>query len=155
MIIVGRYTSFAFEWDSKPFAGQTDFHTTTAAIHASLPTYFAGKPMPALPTWRVKVTNVGKRPSDVVVMCFVSSARQGAPLRQLAAFERVHNLLPGRDQNVLLTPSPTALTTVDAEGRESILAGTHAVSCGGEPDGWVNGTLVVQGEPVTVFEMPR
>ena len=37
----------------------------------------------------------------------------------------------------------------------AILAGTHSVSCGGEPDGWVNGTLVVQGVPVTIFEMPR
>lgn len=131
------------------------WHARTSDVHAALPKYFAGEPLaPLLPTWKVKVTNTGKMVSDVVVLCFVTSSRPGAPLKQLAAFERAAAIPPGGHTVASLSPIPTALTAVNAAGTESILAESYAVSCGGMPDGTVNGTLVVQGDPVEIFRMP-
>lgn len=149
------YTSFGFKWAGAG-AGTGAWQVSTANVVAALPAFYRRQPQPSMPAFGVAVTNSGStRTSDVVVLCFVSSADPEAPRRQLAGFERVKALKPGQTVTVNIVPAPTSLTWVSTDGNtESVRADTFTVRCGGEPDGFVAGTLTVAGPPEPVFRWP-
>jgi beta-glucosidase len=71
----------------------------------------------------VDVTNTGKRTGDEVVEVYVSHPGiEGAPLRSLAAMQRV-SLLPGETKPVPLRISNRDLSTVSADGTRRIVPG--------------------------------
>ena len=76
------------------------------------------------------------------------------PRRQLIGFARAAAIAPSATATVTITPIPSALTMVDANGVEQVMAGTFNVTCGGEPDGAVAGTIVVTGPPQEIFRIP-
>jgi len=70
----------------------------------------------------VVVTNSSPIPGDEVVQLYVSHpGLEGAPLRALAGFQRMH-LAPHASQSVTLTLSPRELSVVDANGVRQVPA---------------------------------
>jgi beta-glucosidase len=77
------------------------------------------------------VTNAGERDGDEVVQLYLSRpGLAGAPIRQLAGFQRIA-LKEGETRTVHFTLSGRALSTVDAAGNRKIVAGPVDVWVGG------------------------
>ncbi len=75
-------------------------------------------------TASVRVTNTSSIPGDEVVQLYVSyPGIDGAPLRALAGFQRVH-LAPSAAQSVSFTLSPRELSIVDPAGNRVVRACT-------------------------------
>lgn len=82
-------------------------------------------------TVSVDVTNTGDMDADEVVQLYVSHpAVDGAPIRALAGFERVH-LARGETRRVSFTLDDRALSLVGADGIRRIEPGTVTVWVGG------------------------
>lgn len=143
------YTTFSFEW-----AGDNRLEATTAQVAAAIPAHFESKPT-GLSAAKISVKNTGTVTSDVVVLCFASSKRTDAPLRQLVGFTRVGSLAPGATANAVVDIIPHALTTVSKDGHETVSADTLALSCGGEPDGFASGILTLTGPAQPIFSVPE
>jgi beta-glucosidase len=87
----------------------------------------AGSPVVA----QVTVTNSGRRAGDEVVQLYLNfPGVQGAPLRALRAFERVH-LEAGSSQKVRFELSPRDMSMVTKAGEPIIAEGQYAISVGG------------------------
>ena len=63
----------------------------------------------------VEVTHTGGPAAQVVVLAFVSSDIEGAPLQSLFAFDRIE-LAEGERRRLRYTPSAHDLSTVDEAG---------------------------------------
>jgi beta-glucosidase len=86
---------------------------------------------------RVVVTNSSSIPGDEVVQLYVSHAGvDGAPLRSLAGFQRVH-VAAHASQTVSFTLGPRELSVVDANGVRQVPAGPV--------DFWVGGGQMASG----------
>jgi beta-glucosidase len=79
-----------------------------------------------------RVTNVGQRASDEVVQAYVARRPREprAPLRALAAFDRIH-LAPGESARVELRLPPQSFVSVTEKGAREFLPGAYDVSIGG------------------------
>jgi beta-glucosidase len=79
-----------------------------------------------------RVTNVGKRASDEVAQVYVAARQREprAPLRALAAFQRLH-LAPGESTRVSLRLSRESFATVTDQGKREYRPGIYEVSVGG------------------------
>ena len=87
----------------------------------------AGDPLTA----EVTVTNTGTREGDEVAQLYLSFPDvQGAPLRALRGFKRVH-LKPGEAQTVLFELKDRDLSMVSEPGEPIIAEGGYSVSVGG------------------------
>jgi len=91
-------------------------------------------------TLSVNVTNIGDVAGDEVIQVYVSAERAGYPLRQLAAFQRIH-LAPKASQRVNFSLTPQVFTRVDDDGLRLSEPGRFTVSVGG---GQPNGSTGVQ-----------
>jgi beta-glucosidase len=87
-------------------------------------------------TVSVDVRNVGQRAGDEVVQVYVSDAEASVPtpIRQLAAFRRIH-LAPGENQRVTLPVQARQLSLIDEQGRCLVEPGTFEVAVGGGQPG--------------------
>ncbi len=85
----------------------------------------------------VEVENVGEREGDEVVQLYVTDdeASVRVPIRQLAAFRRIH-LKPGEREAVSFTVTPEELSVVDERGKRRQEAGTFTISVGGCQPGY-------------------
>jgi len=95
----------------------------------------------------VLVQNTSQRDGDEVVQLYVGFPQaEGAPLRALRAFARVH-LKAGESRRVRLVLGKRDLSHVDAQGRHVITPGRYTLSVGGgQPGkGSVAATLQVRG----------
>jgi beta-glucosidase len=95
----------------------------------------------------VLVQNTSQRDGDEVVQLYLGFPQaDGAPLRALRAFERVH-LKAGESRRVRLELGKRELSHVDARGRHVITPGRYRVSVGGgQPGpGAATATLQVRG----------
>jgi beta-glucosidase len=105
----------------------------------------------------VDVTNTGKMAGDEVVEVYVSHPGiEGAPLRSLAAMQRV-TLLPGETKAVPLRISNRDLSTVSSDGTRRISSGELRLWIGdGQPGArpplrsaaGIAGSVTVQGEAI-------
>jgi beta-glucosidase len=87
----------------------------------------AGHPLPV----DVTVTNTGQRAGDEVAELYLSFPDvEGAPLRALRAFERVH-LTAGASQKVHFELSPRDLSMVNEAGDPLIAEGQYTLAVGG------------------------
>ncbi len=92
-------------------------------------------------TVSVDVTNTGAMDGDEVVQLYISHpGAQGAPLRALQGFERVH-LKQGETRTVRFTLDDRALSIVDSQGVRRIVPGRVVLSVGG-------------GQPVALPNLP-
>jgi len=104
------YTTFSY----------SDLTLPKTAIHA-------GDPLTA----EVAVTNTGKREGDEVAQLYLSfPSVQGAPLRALRGFKRVH-LSPGETQKVRFELKNRDLSMVSEAGVPMIAEGSYSISIGG------------------------
>jgi beta-glucosidase len=79
----------------------------------------------------VNVKNTSLREGDEVVQLYLSFPQvEGAPLRALRGFTRIH-LGPRETQHVNLSLSPRDLSLVNAAGDRLVVAGTYRVNVGG------------------------
>ena len=78
----------------------------------------------------VDVTNVGEVAGDEVIQVYVSAERPGYPLRQLAAFQRLH-LAPKTSQTASFLLNSTQFTRVGEDGIRGLDAGTFTIAVGG------------------------
>jgi beta-glucosidase len=106
----------------------------------------AGDPLHAT----VTVKNAGKVGGDEVVQLYLSFPNvEGAPLKALRGFERVH-LDPGKSQTVDFNLGPRDLSMVSENGDPIIAAGKYNVSIGGAQPGagtkTVSGSFSIAGE---------
>lgn len=106
----------------------------------------AGQPLPV----EVTVTNTGRHAGDEVAELYLSFPDvQGAPLRALRAFERVH-LNAGASQKLHFELSPRDLGMVTEAGDPIIAEGQYTLSVGGgQPNTAapvVTGTFRVSGQ---------
>jgi beta-glucosidase len=93
-------------------------------------------------TVNVDVKNTGKMAGDEVAEVYLThSGVDGAPLRALAGFRRVH-VEPGATEHVRVTISNRQLSVVDPDGTRKIAPGELQV--------WVGG-----GQPVTREGLPK
>ncbi|WP_081996025.1 glycoside hydrolase family 3 protein [Croceibacterium mercuriale] len=101
----------------------------------------AGQPA----TVSVQVTNSGAMDGEEVVQVYVSRpGMDGAPIRSLAAFERI-TLAKGESRTVCLTLDPRALSTVDAAGERRVDAGKVDLWIGGGQPGMRAGLPAAAG----------
>jgi beta-glucosidase len=94
-------------------------------------------PVPAdcLVSAEATVTNTGDRAGDEVVQLYLTfPAVNGAPLRALRGFQRVH-LEPGQSKSVRFELKPRDLSMVSEAGEPIIPAGKYVVSIGGGQPG--------------------
>jgi beta-glucosidase len=85
----------------------------------------------------VLVRNTGKREGDEVVQLYLTAlGRDGAPLRSLKAFERVH-LQPGEDKMITFALQPRDLALADDQGVMRITPGEYRLWVGGGQPGTV------------------
>ncbi|MCW3846583.1 glycoside hydrolase family 3 C-terminal domain-containing protein [Sphingomonas sp. LB-2] len=91
----------------------------------------AGKPL----TVQVRVRNAGKREGDEVAQLYLSSpGREGAPIRSLKGFQRVH-LKPGESRTLTFRLTPRDLALADDQGVMRIEPGAHRLWVGGGQPG--------------------
>jgi beta-glucosidase len=101
----------------------------------------------------VEVRNSGSRDGDEVVQLYVSRQADGAPVRSLKGFQRIH-LKAGETRKVSFKVDAQALGIVDAKGARVVPAGTAALWVGGGQPGGARPaagaavTLTVQGQEV-------
>jgi beta-glucosidase len=98
----------------------------------------------------VTVKNTGEREGDEVVQLYLSFPNvQGAPLKALRGFERVH-LNAGESKTVVFDLKGRDLSMVSADGQPMVAPGTYKISVGGGQPGTeaktVNGTFSIRGE---------
>jgi beta-glucosidase len=98
----------------------------------------------------VAVTNTGKIAGDEVVQLYLKFPDvQGAPIRALRGFQRIH-LEPGAKQRVEFHLSPRDLSMVTQEGDIIVAEGKYTVSIGGGQPGTgvpsSSGSLEVKGQ---------
>ncbi|WP_420237908.1 glycoside hydrolase family 3 C-terminal domain-containing protein [Telmatobacter bradus] len=90
----------------------------------------AGDPITAT----VTVTNTGAINGDEVVQAYLKTPQPEGPIHSLVAFARIQ-LAPGTSRDVTLKIDPRSLSSVDAAGKRSILAGEYVLAVGGaQPD---------------------
>jgi len=91
----------------------------------------AGQPLQA----EVTLTNTGKRAGDEVAQLYLEFPKvDGAPLKALRGFERVH-LAPGASQTVTFKLNPRDMSMVTADGKPVVAAGEYNISVGGGQPG--------------------
>jgi len=78
----------------------------------------------------VTVKNTSSRTGDEVVEAYLKTPQRDGPVHSLVGFERVH-LNAGESRDVALVLNPRSLSSVDDQGKRSILAGTYRLSMGG------------------------
>ncbi|CAE7387994.1 BXL6 [Symbiodinium necroappetens] len=106
----------------------------------------------------VKVTNIGGRDSDDVVLGFLtppSAGKDGVPLKILFGFQRVH-IKAGATATVTLYPSMLDFTRVSPDGHFSVLAGEYGVHFGVAEThafgmGYVEGQRILGAESPTRY----
>ncbi len=89
-------------------------------------------------TVSVDVTNAGEREGDEVAQVYLSANREGYPIRQLAAFQRVH-LKAGETQQATFKLASAQFTRVLDDGSRTLERGTFTLSVGGGQPGWSEG----------------
>ena len=109
----------------------------------------AGEPLDVT----VDVRNSGSRDGDEVVQLYVSRQAEGAPIRSLKGFQRVH-LKAGETKKVSFRLDAQALSIVDARGTRLVPVGTAQLWVGGgqpggvRPASGVAATVKVLGQKV-------
>ena len=85
----------------------------------------------------VEVENTGKIAGEEVVQVYVARASRpaNAPIRSLAAFERV-SLRAGEKKTVQLTLPPLRFAQTGADGRRRAEPGTFEITAGGKQPGF-------------------
>ncbi len=86
-------------------------------------------------TLSADVTNIGDVAGDEVVQVYLSAGRSGYPLRQLAAFQRIH-LLPKTTQTLTFFLTLSQFTRISEDGTSNLEPGTFTVSIGGGQPHW-------------------
>ncbi len=81
------------------------------------------------------VTNVGDVAGDEVVQVYISAGRQGYPLRQLAAFQRIH-LAANTSQQVTFSLTAAQFTRVMDDGTRRLESGRFDIFVGGGQPEW-------------------
>ena len=77
----------------------------------------------------VAVTNSSNRAGDEVVEAYLKTPQQDGPVYALVGFKRVH-LDPGESRRVALDIDARAMSSVDATGQRTVLAGNYRLSLG-------------------------
>ena len=98
----------------------------------------------------VDVNNSGAIAGDEVVELYLSQPKGfETPIRELAAFKRIH-LDPNESTHVSLTINPRSLGQVDAKGNRVIVPGEYTVSVGstqpGETEAVQTGKFLIKGQ---------
>lgn len=78
----------------------------------------------------VDVTNAGGRDGDEVVQLYVSRTAEGAPIRSLQGFQRIH-LKAGETRRVRFELAPEALSVVSPQGERRVDPGPVSLWVGG------------------------
>jgi beta-glucosidase len=94
-------------------------------VTLSSSTIAAGDPVTA----SVTVTNKSKRAGDEVVEAYLKTPQSEGPRHALVGFQRVH-LEAGESQTVSIAIRPRSLSSVDDQGKRSILAGRYQLTLG-------------------------
>ncbi len=89
-------------------------------------------------TLSVTVANVGSVAGDEVAQVYISAGRSGYPLRQLAAFQRIH-LEAGALQVLTFMLASEQFTRVLENGQRILESGAFTVFVGGGQPGWTEG----------------
>jgi beta-glucosidase len=122
---------------ANPCSGRSsDRPAEPANLPAPEAQHAADSPIPSFPgnapfTVSTRVTNTSSLPGDEVAQLYISHPNQeGAPLRALAAFQRIH-LPAGASQSVTFTLTPRELSVVDPAGHRVVPAGVVDLYVGG------------------------
>ncbi len=98
-------------------------------------------------TVSVDVNNVGELAGDEVIQVYISANRSGYPLRQLAAFQRIH-VAAKSTQTVAFSLTSNQFTRVLDDGTRTLESGTFTVFVGGGQPDWSKGeqtTVEIKG----------
>ena len=117
-----------------------------SGMKLSSPTLQAGNPVDV----EVDVKNTGSRDGDEVVELYINFPKvEGAPLRALRGFTRVH-FKAGEQKRVKLTLSPRDLSYVNETGDRLVSTGDYVITVGGgqpqTPAAHADTHLAIQGE---------
>ena len=110
----------------------------------------------ALPPLAVRVANTGHRTSDYVVLAFVAG-RYGPepyPLKTLAAYTRLRDLVPGREATARLEWTLGNLARQDERGNTVLYPGRYTVLVDVDGPAQARVEFVLGGEPVLLDEWP-
>jgi len=130
------YTTFRYKLHTAPqalsLAPVRNMLAQTAADGRTFVPLHAARASVPLGGFAVNVTNTGHVDSDDVVLGFVTppnAGKDGAPLKSLFGFERVH-VKAGATVTVWLYPALTDFAPVDAAGKRHATAGEYTISFG-------------------------
>ncbi len=122
----GRTYKYMTEQPLYPF-GYGLSYTTFDYSNLSCPTKIkAGETLKI----SVEVRNSGEMAADEIVQLYVSTNREGDPIRRLAAFERVP-LEPNESRVVDLVVEPEMMSSLTDDGRRVVERGEITISVGG------------------------
>lgn len=134
---VTKQTYRYFKGDALYPFGYGLSYTTFQYSNVTLDTFYRA---PKDIKFSVDVKNTGTMAGDEVVQVYVSlrdlmkSAVVNTPIRSLRAFKRIH-LAAGETKTVDFTLTPDAFSSIDKDGKKSILIGQHEIAIGGsQPD---------------------
>lgn len=138
--------------------------TTTAALAIDYNAYYsqaaAGNKFKASCSVIVSVTNVGQRPSSVVVQIFavrISDVPAGAlppPQRQLVGFARGSDVTVNEVRDVTVGLAPLALCRVDENGTQWVEPSRWTLMVTVDGNTFQNSTLTVLGSPQSLLSWP-
>ena len=128
-------------FDGKPMYGFGYGLSYTSFVYSGLKLSAAAvKPGDSL-TAEADVANTGKRAGDEVVQLYLMGPQgNGAPLRDLRAFQRVH-LEAGQTTHLSFTLNSDQLSEVDPTGKRAVEVGNYTLSLGGGQPGEASGVI--------------
>jgi len=121
------YTTFNFAWSNTSVTEVPFTKIQSQVSKADYTRFTAAAPLASM---TCVVTNTGQRPSDVVVLAFMSGpnpGKNGNPIKTLIGFERVRNLAAGQKSTVNFPITAHDLSLVNQSGNREAQAGVWKV----------------------------
>ena len=145
-----HYTTFGFSWDDKP--GST---YNIAELVSACETHSQLNDNCPFTTVTATVTNTGSHFSDYVGLLFMSSdsGPLPRPKKSLVSYSRLHKILPGATDELVLPLTLGSLARADEDGSLTIWPGTYKLML--DNDACLEYEFVLKGEAAVIETLPN
>lgn len=146
-----HFTSFQFSWENTD-ARTFDIQDLVSAAQASGTKFLDTA---SFASFNVVVQNVGETISDYVALLFLSgeAGPQPAPIKQLVAYIRLHDLNQGSTTTAELNLSLGSIARIDDSGNSVIFPGTYTLTL--DTAGGIDTTFTLTGQQAQLIEWPQ
>ena len=157
-----HYTNFSISAANNSLQSSYSIQNLISSCNASASSVNSSAPLtPSLlscpfATLPVSVSNTGSVTSDFVALAFVAGTYGPAPhpLKQLVAYDRLHNVTAGETQTASLGMTLNNLVRVDEKGNSVLYPGTYEILLDVPTQASVNFTLTGTEEILDLWPQP-